>query len=770
MMNKRFWIICSVICLGLLTLSVLGLSSLGMHEKGLRAERQQEFMDVAKQISFDVKKKVDTFLQTEQSRLYTDYQPYYVPEVGSNTAALVPSPLANLYLNGFANGYFQLESDGRLISPHFAEQQIQLVNQPAQKAVPAEQTADHSDYFDNVRQNLLPSLANGQTVATHRIEPTEREIEKDEYRYDARGLGSDRWVRTTSRDDSSLLPKTEQAVKTLEQQEDKEPVQVKQVASKSKGKKGAQNVYQISNLKEQQQTTQILRQQRDNYNINLTSNEVVQAEQPVSQALEEYNTGRAQRRVPASRQSASRQQSSFDLSKPVEPDAKDYDAMVQSDKKSDAAAKAQIPQRPPQAQSSISYNQSMPGEMMDEVLGMEMMDGPYPGVSQPQVAQIAPFETGQDDTVQVRIEPFVPKTVAVPNGNGNGLFAGQVFLLRHVQIEDRHLMQGFRLNEDELLTQIAQSAKTLLRRGMGYEISKTERPDAAFAAILQFDFGEVVLNLLEQDAGFIQAQVVRIRNWFFGILGVVWLAVLVAMAALWKNMHEQVALSRKKDDFISAVSHELRTPLTSIRMYTEMLEKDWVKTDGKRREYYTTMRTESERLTRLIENVLDFSRIQRGKKRYDFTVGDVNECIGEVADMMRPYALRAGFVLEQRFEVLDAFAFDRDAVTQIVINLLDNALKYAKDADDKHLIIHTRKQKGYAIIEIEDHGPGIPRSQQKKIFDAFYRCEDESTRQSTGTGLGLALVKRFAEAHHGFVEIANAKPTGALFRIGLTME
>ena len=101
MMNKRFWIICSVIGLGLLTLSVLGLSSLGMHEKGLRAERQQEFMDVAKQISFDVKKKVDTFLQTEQSRLYTDYQPYYVPEVGSNTAALVPSPLANLYLNGF---------------------------------------------------------------------------------------------------------------------------------------------------------------------------------------------------------------------------------------------------------------------------------------------------------------------------------------------------------------------------------------------------------------------------------------------------------------------------------------------------------------------------------------------------------------------------------------------------------------------------------------------------------------------------------------------
>ncbi|MHC4386093.1 MAG: sensor histidine kinase, partial [Planctomycetota bacterium] len=342
------------------------------------------------------------------------------------------------------------------------------------------------------------------------------------------------------------------------------------------------------------------------------------------------------------------------------------------------------------------------------------------------------------------------------------------YLLRHVQIEDRHIVQGFQLNEDELLTQVADSAKKLLRRGMGYEISKTERPNAAFAAILQFDFGEVVLNLLEQEPGLIQARVVYIRNWFFGILGVVWLAVLVAMMALWKNLNEQVQLSRKKDDFISAVSHELRTPLTSIRMYTEMLEKDWVKTDDKRREYYTTMRTESERLTRLIENVLDFSRIQRGKKRYDFTVGDVNECIGDVTDMMRPYARRAGFVLEQRFEVLDAFAFDRDAVTQIVINLVDNALKYAKDAQDKHIIIRTRKQKDYAVIEVEDHGPGIPRSQQKKIFDAFYRCEDESTRQSTGTGLGLALVKRFAEAHRGFVEIANAKPAGALFRVGLT--
>ena len=138
--------------------------------------------------------------------------------------------------------------------------------------------------------------------------------------------------------------------------------------------------------------------------------------------------------------------------------------------------------------------------------------------------------------------------------------------------------------------------------------------------------------------------------------------------------------------------------------------------------------------------------------------------------MMQPYIERVGFMLKQDFAETQPFAFDRDAVVQIVINLIDNALKYAKDAEDKQIILRICHSKGMVIIEVEDHGPGIPRSQQKKIFDAFYRCEDESTRQSIGTGLGLALVKRFAEAHNGFVEIASAVPTGTLFRIGLAMQ
>ena len=730
-MNKRFWIICSVIGLALLTLSALGLSSLKMHRKGLQADRQQEFMDAAKRISFDVKKKVDDFLQTEQSRPYTEYLPYYVPETPLQTAnysnTLVQSPLANAFDNGFATGYFELESNGRITSPYVAEMQTPQTTQ----------SSDHSAYFDNIRLNLLPSLQNGQTVATHRIEPAEREKD-DEYSFDKTLLSINRRTRTAPRE-AALDESANILAKSPQKGVVEDMLEKKQVASKSESLPQRRSVYPISNLNEAQQKVQVMNQSRYNYEQNIATNEAVQA--PASSSLQSY-----------------------DFSQQAEDEKMDSDSTIQWDKRSDSIDMRERSERQMQQPLDEKKDNNLPAMtpgMMDPMMGD--MEQSQAGSQQ---RSIEKSQKPKTDTIQVRIEPFVPVTVPDSTG-GNGIFAGQIYLLRHVQIEDRHIIQGFQLNEGELLTQVAESAKQFLRREMGYEISKAERPDAAFTAILQFDFGEVVLNLLEQNPGYIQVQVARIRNWFFGILAVVWLAVLAAMTALWKNLHEQVALSRKKDDFISAVSHELRTPLTSIRMYTEMLEKDWVKTDAKRREYYTTMRTESERLTRLIENVLDFSRIQRGKKRYDFTVGDVNECIGQVADTMHPYVERARFVLEKQFEEMDAFAFDRDAVVQIIINLVDNALKYAKDSQDKRIIIRTRQQKDYAVIEVEDHGPGIPRSQQKKIFDAFYRCQDESTRQNTGTGLGLALVKRFAEAHDGFVEVASVKPTGVLFRVAL---
>jgi len=372
----------------------------------------------------------------------------------------------------------------------------------------------------------------------------------------------------------------------------------------------------------------------------------------------------------------------------------------------------------------------------------------------------------EPDMVQVRIEPFVPLKVPCREGE-NSVFGGQIFMLRHVQIEDKHFVQGFQLNEAELVREVEESAKQFMREGMDFELAEKANGGSAYTAILDFGFGRLILNLLETNPHRIARKISGMRAWYFSIIAVVLLAVALALMSLWHSTRAQLRLARKKDDFLSAVSHELRTPLTSIRMYAEMLEKNWVKSKDKAADYYRNMRQESERLSRLIENVLDFSRIQRGRKRYNFSLGDINKSVAGVVEMMRPYAAQNGFEIRTHFGELGQTAFDPDAVTQIVVNLLDNAVKYARNAEDKIIIVRTRADREFTIIEVEDHGPGVPHRQHKKIFEEFYRIGAESTRETTGTGLGLALVKKFAQAHNGFVEIINARPKGAIFRVAL---
>ena len=377
----------------------------------------------------------------------------------------------------------------------------------------------------------------------------------------------------------------------------------------------------------------------------------------------------------------------------------------------------------------------------------------------------------QADVVEIRIEPFVP--LVVPGTKAQqSIFGGQVFLLRHVKIEDRHLLQGFQLNEKKVIEQVEESALRFVRKGMRFELPQTKKQGredeaASYTAILHFGFGNLILNLKEIDPAWIGKEINKLQKWYFGIIGIVLVVVALGLTGLWRSARAQIKLAQNKDDFISAVSHELRTPLTSIRMYSEMLEKNWVKSEDKLAEYYMNMRQESERLSRLIENVLDFSRIQRGRKKYTFKVGDINKCIADVVKIMRPYTAQRGFSIKTELGRVEQTTFDSDAVTQIAVNLLDNAVKYARNAEDKTITVRTGSDEQFTLIEVEDHGPGVPHRQRKKIFEQFYRSGAEATRETTGTGLGLALVKKFAQAHNGFVEIISAKPTGAIFRVAL---
>jgi signal transduction histidine kinase len=228
----------------------------------------------------------------------------------------------------------------------------------------------------------------------------------------------------------------------------------------------------------------------------------------------------------------------------------------------------------------------------------------------------------------------------------------------------------------------------------------------------------------------------------------------------------QIRLTRQQQDFVSAVSHELKTPLTSIRMYGEMLKAGWAD-EAKKQTYYDYIHGESERLSRLIENVLQLARLNRSSQRFDMKRVAVAELMDVVRSKVGTQVERAGFALVIRNDAPAdaALSIDSDCFTQIVINLVDNALKFSGKADRKAVEIASRRESGGRVLfTVRDFGPGIPKGQMKKIFELFYRPENELTRETVGTGIGLALVRELTGAMGGRVDVRNCEP-GAEFRL-----
>jgi signal transduction histidine kinase len=228
----------------------------------------------------------------------------------------------------------------------------------------------------------------------------------------------------------------------------------------------------------------------------------------------------------------------------------------------------------------------------------------------------------------------------------------------------------------------------------------------------------------------------------------------------------QMRLARQQQDFVSAVSHELKTPLTSIRMYGEMLKAGWAD-EAKRQTYYEYIHSESERLSRLIENVLQLARLTRNTQRFDLKSVGVAELLDLVRSKIATQVERAGFDVAVRDETPagTAVVVDLDCAAQIFINLVDNALKFSAGAAVKKVEITARRGgDGAVLVTVRDHGPGVPKTQMKKIFELFYRPENELTRETVGTGIGLALVRQLASAMGARVDVRNCEP-GAEFRL-----
>jgi signal transduction histidine kinase len=253
----------------------------------------------------------------------------------------------------------------------------------------------------------------------------------------------------------------------------------------------------------------------------------------------------------------------------------------------------------------------------------------------------------------------------------------------------------------------------------------------------------------------------------FIVLGGLLLAIFVVAIVLGGSLllwqaHRNMNDARRKTSFVSNVSHELKTPLTSIRMYAELLSEGRIKSPEKKKHYLQVIVAESQRLTRLVNNVLHFSRLEQGRKKYHTEDIDVVKLLLEILEAHKLRFREVGLELKRdipRGRIM--VRTDRDAIEQVVLNLMDNALKYAADGKDLEVRLETGID--YCELQLLDRGPGVPPSYQAKIFEKFQRMDDSLTTRKPGSGLGLSIARRLMQDLGGDLIYRSRKMGGSCF-------
>jgi signal transduction histidine kinase len=244
----------------------------------------------------------------------------------------------------------------------------------------------------------------------------------------------------------------------------------------------------------------------------------------------------------------------------------------------------------------------------------------------------------------------------------------------------------------------------------------------------------------------------------------------VATVAVIVLLFGVVTLSERRGAFVSAVTHELRTPLTTFRMYSEMLADGMVKDESKRRQYLNTLCVEADRLSHLVENVLSYARLERGRARGQIEEIQLSEIVERVKERLIARAEQNGMLVDVTAEAdMPKVRTDASAVEQILFNLVDNASKYAQEAEDKTIHVETTRNGTAGILRVRDHGPGIEGPDAARLFQPFTKSAAEAAHTAAGVGLGLALSRRLARQLGGDLKLENGGQQGASFALTLPL-
>ena len=303
---------------------------------------------------------------------------------------------------------------------------------------------------------------------------------------------------------------------------------------------------------------------------------------------------------------------------------------------------------------------------------------------------------------------------------------------------------------------------TIIEFPDGYAVNNNG-DNLIYSSLLNPYFPGQLIQIKLENEDLINDLVIR-RSWIYGISSVLLLVAMgLGVALILRDIAREKHLSRLRSDFISNVTHELKTPLTSIRMYAESLIMGRIKTAKGRKDYLSVVVNESERLKRMINNILEFSKMEKTKQEYHLVASRLSDTLLAAISDLKYYLDEKGFILKTEIDSNIMVNVDPDKVHQVFTNLLSNAIKYS--GDSRNIRVRLFRNSHEVITEVEDEGIGIAKDKQTKIFEEFYRVEWQESGDITGTGLGLTVSREIVEAHGGKMLVSSEIGKGSKFSV-----